>query len=70
MCSDESIFEDSEWSENQSGPFCLHYSDPSECDAICKCGHECKNHRHGGCNIDGCDCDDFTEANTDTNSAI
>lgn len=44
----------------ESGPFCEHYGDPSDCDERCVCGHECCRHDVGmDCRIDGCDCADF-----------
>ncbi len=31
-----------------SGPYCRHYSDPSECEDVCSwCGHRCADHQFG-----------------------
>ena len=48
---------------DESGPFCTHWGDPSDCDEVCVCGHECCRHSAWGtgCNADGCDCDKFTD---------
>lgn len=33
------------WENYESGPFCQHYSDPSECEEVCAtCKHECRQH--------------------------
>lgn len=32
------------WDDYQSGPFCQHYSHPSDCDDKCTCGHTCSRH--------------------------
>ena len=43
----------------ESGPFCHHWSDPGDCDAVCACGHKCREHgRYGNeeCEVDGCAC--------------
>lgn len=46
---------------SESGPFCRHWSDPGECDAVCKCGHKCCEHDalSGCCNE--CDCEGFED---------
>ena len=34
----------------ESGPFCRHWADACDCDAICaKCGVECRVHDQGDC---------------------
>lgn len=40
----EDEVEDTEEIEWETGPFCRHWSDPSDCDALCKCGHKCCEH--------------------------
>jgi hypothetical protein len=53
---------------NKSGPFCLHYGDPLDCDKICgSCGHPCKNHDVDGICMHGlvgetCECEKWKEA--------
>jgi len=39
-----------------SGPYCQHWNDPSDCDEMCKCGHECHDHGlfSGTCEECGC----------------
>jgi len=51
-----------DWKDD-SGPFCQHWSDPSECEKICAtCGHECRWHTMGEkCRIEGCDCEKFMD---------
>lgn len=45
-----------------SGPFCPHFSDPHDCEELCKCGHQCRKHWRGeDCQADDCDCEEFTE---------
>ena len=43
-----------------SGPFCQHWGDPSDCDEMCKCGHQCCQHDlwddDHGCRVEGCAC--------------
>jgi hypothetical protein len=45
----------------ESGPYCRHWSDPSDCDVSCAtCGHLCGMHWDIGCMQvldDGKDCD-------------
>lgn len=34
-----------DWSNYDTGPFCRHWSDPSDCDRLCaNCGHRCTMH--------------------------
>lgn len=50
------------WEDFETGPFCRHWSDPSDCDKLCKCGHTCRRHslfEDGDCNE--CDCQHFTD---------
>lgn len=56
-----------DWTDYDSGPFCVHWSDPSDCDTPCAtCGHECREH-YGGttCHVDGCECEEIKKE-TDT----
>lgn len=36
--------EDDDWSGYETGPFCRHWSDPSDCELNCVCGHRCAEH--------------------------
>lgn len=56
---DEDEVED--W-DYETGPFCRHWSDPSDCYEMCKCGHPCRRHllyEDGNC--DECDCEKFED---------
>jgi len=57
--------EDDDWTEYESGPFCRHWYDPSDCEILCAtCGHRCCRHGYGdgcGCEEDGCACSDWKE---------
>lgn len=46
-----------EW-DDESGPFCRHWGDPSDCEEKCWwCGHRCNQHwGTDECDEDGCDC--------------
>ena len=44
----------------ESGPFCMHWSDPSDCTEKCTCGHDCRDH-HYGMDCKWCDCENFKE---------
>lgn len=49
-----------------SGPYCRHYYDPSDCEEVCAgCGHRCAVHSDlVGCNYhQGCACDGWKETN-------
>jgi hypothetical protein len=53
-----------EWNEWDTGPFCIHYSDPCDCEEKCAaCGHECRQHAGGypgmGCSVENCNCEEF-----------
>lgn len=50
-----------EWEDHDSGPFCSHWADPSDCDELCKCGHKCCEHSYGSCNVEGCPCGQFED---------
>lgn len=44
-----------------SGPYCRHWSDPSECRQLCgRCRHTCTSHWEG-CDVDGCACTEFDD---------
>ncbi len=54
--------------EYNSGPFCQHWSDPSDCDDLCVCGHKCCQH-YGNeeCTVEEgfpaqCPCQEFRDA--------
>lgn len=53
-----------EWGDRDTGPFCRHWSDPSDCEEMCRCGHECRQHSTYAdfCKVEGCDCDEFKDA--------
>lgn len=60
MCTEDD--EDTDFVE--SGPFCRHWGDPSDCDWKCaNCGHTCAE--HGGidekCHVEGCSCEEWKE---------
>lgn len=47
-----------------SGPFCIHFSDPSDCLIPCAtCGHECVAHSGGqsDCSRADCECKEFKD---------
>ena len=51
-----------EHADFDTGPFCRHWSDPSDCDEMCVCGHECHNHSNyeeGMCTL--CECEEFRD---------
>jgi hypothetical protein len=51
-----------EWGDFDTGPFCQHWSDPSDCDELCVCGHKCHNHWMGDyCRVDDCNCEKFKD---------
>jgi hypothetical protein len=45
----------------ESGPFCRHWGDPSDCEEKCAtCGHRCPEHEFvapGPCMEDNCSCE-------------
>jgi hypothetical protein len=57
--------EDVDWSDYESGPFCQHWGDPSDCDNECqRCKHKCSEHSMTGeflCRVEGCECEGFTD---------
>lgn len=58
--------DDDDYPEYDTGPFCRHYFDPSDCDEVCaNCGHRCWEHCIGaetGCLE--CDCPAWVESDT------
>ncbi len=51
-----SVEDTEDWADYESGPFCRHYGDPSDCSEKCAvCGHECHEH-HLSCDHEGCAC--------------
>lgn len=59
--SDDADETESDWSGYESGPFCKHWGDPSDCEEVCaRCGHPCCAHGAGECWR--CDvCDEFVD---------
>jgi hypothetical protein len=58
--------EDDRWDDYESGPFCRHWSDPSDCDIACAgCGHSCTEHGASdgdrACMQPECNCGEWTE---------
>ena len=51
-----------DFSGYESGPFCRHYSDPSDCERDCGCGHKCGRHdlREPVACME-CDCKEYRE---------
>lgn len=54
-----------DWDHYETGPFCRHWSDPSDCDETCAtCGHKCTQHEFaapGECMEQGCECKAWKE---------
>jgi hypothetical protein len=62
--------DDNDWSDYETGPFCRHWGDPSDCDRECKrCGHKCPRHGFGNdnsaCMEEGCQCQSWAETEGD-----
>jgi hypothetical protein len=60
-----------DWSDYESGPFCRHWGDPSDCPIVCLgCGHRCSHHGAedglSGCNDYECDCEAWSEEQEET----
>ena len=57
--------EDTDWENYETGSFCRHYGDPSDCDKVCaKCGHKCTDHDFetpGECMVEGCECKEWKD---------
>jgi hypothetical protein len=49
---------DQSWDDYNSGPFCMHFHYPPDCDELCPtCGHPCNMHSaFVGCWADNCNC--------------
>ena len=46
----------------ESGPFCLHWGEPGDCDELCSgCGHPCNNHDFGLADCRICPCEKQTK---------
>ena len=51
--------------ELESGPYCIHWYEPGDCDYLCICGHKCGYHSvivEGECLDDDCKCEQFEDA--------
>ena len=49
--------------DHDTGPFCRHFSDPSDCEITCQaCGHLCRNHGYGPEACGDCECPKWSEA--------
>jgi hypothetical protein len=60
---DENVLDDDyERQDYDSGPYCVHWSDPADCDKMCKCGHKCSQHDFSDCLVENCNCDEFEDA--------
>ncbi len=45
------------WENYESGPFCRHWGDPSDCDTECaNCHHTCSQHYANDNDCRECDC--------------
>jgi len=55
------------WENYESGPYCVHWDYPPDCEEKCKCGHECRKHWCGNeCEIEGCSCQQYQDPDHDT----
>lgn len=61
---DEGNEGDFEENDYDSGPFCSHYNDPAECQALCKCSHTHRAHSFStqSCEEEKCGCKHFENA--------
>lgn len=57
---EDDIFDD-DLADYESGPYCQHFSDPGDCEEICRCGHKCNEHLFDTCNVNNCPCEGFQE---------
>lgn len=55
--------------EFESGPYCSHWADPSECTEICECGHECCRHYIFDRYCLDCECKSFIDKQSDEENA-
>ena len=56
----------SDWADYDSGPFCRHWGDPSDCEEKCgSCGHGCAWHWYDGnaCHNLFCICTSWIDKN-------
>ena len=55
--------EDYDWSNYETGPFCRHWFDPSDCRDDCAyCGHRCPEHEIGHTTeCAECDCPEYKD---------
>mgnify|MGYP001568647700 FL=1 len=61
--------EDEDTTEWETGPFCQHFSDPSDCEELCLgCSHGCPDHERSAesgkprvCTLPGCPCQGWVE---------
>ena len=59
---EDSVFDNDATSEEwDSGPFCQHWGDPSDCEILCACGHKCCEHGTGPCKSESCHCNGFVD---------
>lgn len=59
MEDDFDIENEIDYYDYESGPFCRHFSDPSDCEKVCaNCGHGCMQHNcdSGDYSCEECDC--------------
>ena len=54
--------DDSEEPDVDSGPFCRHWGDPSDCAWLCTCGDRCDAHSAHDDSCRECDCLKFVDA--------
>lgn len=55
---------DDGFEDYDTGPFCMHWYDPSDCELVCRCEHPCRRHADGGedvCLEDECECEAFED---------
>jgi hypothetical protein len=53
---------DDAWDNYESGPFCRHWGDPSDCDELClTCNHRCVDHGFSDSECNECDCGGWKE---------
>ena len=56
------------WEDYESGPFCRHWGDPSDCDNECAtCHHYCYQHgqSEGDFACNECECEKWAEEETE-----
>ena len=53
-------------SSYESGPYCMHWYDPPDCEYLCICGHKCREHCGGmSCDSRNCECEEFEDVDAD-----